>query len=168
METQGDPFLAIDDGAKDRQVKHCLRQFEDVLRSPIGLPPKREIGHGIYLEPGVSLPNLGLYRRYVMDNEEIKNQILDLLEMGHIKPNDYPCILPVLLMPKKDDSQCMCIDYRAINKIMINNRYPLPHIDYLLEQLQGANFLSKIDLKSYYHQVRIKEEGTWKITFKTK
>eukprot|EP01018_Ginkgo_biloba_P001842 Gb_23790 [translate_table: standard] len=104
----------------------------------------------------------------MMENEEIRRQIYKLLEMEHIKPSASPCGSPVLLVPKKDGSWRLCIDYRAINKIMVKNRYPLPRIDDLLDQLQGASFFSKIDFKSGYHQVRIKEEDTWKTSFKMK
>jgi len=86
--------------------------------------------------------------------------------MEHINPYASPCGSPILLVPKKDGSWCMCINYKAIKKITVKNRYPLPRIDDLLDQLQGAKFFSKIDLKSGYHQVRIKEEDTWKIAFK--
>eukprot|EP01018_Ginkgo_biloba_P007047 Gb_40662 [translate_table: standard] len=166
--TQVDTVLAVHYEAKGRQVQHILRQYEDVFRSPVGLPPERAIAHGINLELGASLPNNGLYRRSVMENEEIKRQISELMEMGHIKPSASPCGSPVLLVPKKDGSWHLCVDYRAINKITMKNRYPLPRIDDLLDQLQGVNFFSKIDLKSGYHQVKIKEEDTWKTTFKTK
>jgi len=80
--------------------------------------------------------------------------------MGHIKPISSLCNSSILLVPKKDGSWCMCIDYRVIDKIMVKNRYLLPHIDDLLDQLQGAKLFSKMDLKSVYHQVRIKEEDT--------
>jgi len=101
-----------------------------------------------------------------MENEEIKWKISELLEMGHIKLSDSPCDSLVLFMPKKDGSWRMYIDYRTINKITIKNRYLLPRIHDLLDQLQGAKFFSKIDLNSGYHQVRIKKEDTWKTTFK--
>eukprot|EP01018_Ginkgo_biloba_P027689 Gb_16069 [translate_table: standard] len=133
--TQEDTVSAIHDEAKGRKVQHILRQYEDVFRSPMGLPPERAIAHGIDLEPGVSLPNSGLYRRSVMENEEIRRQISELMEMGHIKPNASPCGSPVLLVPNKDGSWHLCIDYRAINKITVKNIYPLPHIDDLLDQL---------------------------------
>eukprot|EP01018_Ginkgo_biloba_P040760 Gb_16691 [translate_table: standard] len=97
----------------------------------MGLPLERAIAHGINLEPGASLPKL--YRRSVMENEEIRRQLFELLEMGHLKPSASPCGSPVLLVPKKDGSWCLCVDYRAINKITVKNRYPLPHIDDLLD-----------------------------------
>eukprot|EP01018_Ginkgo_biloba_P014409 Gb_30262 [translate_table: standard] len=99
----------------------------------MGLPPKRAIAHGIDLEPGASLPNSGLYRRSMMENEEIRRQISELMEMGHIKPSASPCGSPVLLVPKKDGSWRLCVDYGALNKITVKNRYPLPHIDDLLD-----------------------------------
>eukprot|EP01018_Ginkgo_biloba_P033690 Gb_34061 [translate_table: standard] len=101
----------------------------------MGLPPERAIAHGIDLELGASLPNSGLYHRSVMENEEIRRQISELMEMGHIKPSASPFGSPVLLVPKKDGSWCLCIDYRAINKITVKKRYPLPCIDDLLDQL---------------------------------
>ena len=135
METKADSGSAIMDGAMDRQVKHLLHDFEDMFRSPMGLPPERAIAHGIDLEPRASLPNSGLYRRSMMENEEIRRKIFELLEMGHIKPSASPCGSPVLLVPKKDGSWRLCVDYRAINKITVKNRYPLPRIDDLLDQL---------------------------------
>lgn len=102
--TQADTVSAIHDEAKGRQVQHILQQYEDVFRSPGGLPPERAIDHGIDLEPGDSFPNSGLYRRSVMENEEIRRQLSELMEMGHIKPSASPCGSPVLLVPKKDGS----------------------------------------------------------------
>lgn len=104
MEAQANPVSDIIDGAKDRQVKHLLRQFKNVFRSPVGLPPERVIAHGIDLEPGASLSNSRLYHKFMMENEEIKRKISKLLEMGHIKPSASPCGLPILLVPKKDGS----------------------------------------------------------------
>lgn len=121
LETKADSGSASVDAAMDRHVKHLLHGFEDVFRSPVGLPPERAIAHGIDLEPGASLPNSRLYHRSVMENEEIKRQISKLLEMGHIKPSASPCGSPVLLVPKKDGSWRMCIDYRVINKITVKN-----------------------------------------------
>ena len=99
------------------------------------LPLERAIAHGIDLDPGALLPNLGLYRRSVMENGKIKRKISELLEMEHINPSASPCGSPILLVPKKDGSWRMCIDYRAINIITVKNRYSLPRLDDLLDQL---------------------------------
>jgi len=99
----------------------------------VGLPPKIAISHRIDLEPRDSLLNSKLYHGSVMENEEIKRQISELLEMGHIKPSASPYDSLVLLVPNKDGSWRMCIDYRAIKKITVKNRYPLPHIDDLID-----------------------------------
>ena len=91
-----------------------------------------------------------------------------MVEDGLIQPSYSPCGSPVLLVPKKDGSWRLCIDYRALNKITVKNRYPLPRIDDLIDQLQGARYFTKIDLKSGYHQVRVKPEDVWKTAFKTR
>nr|ABD63133.1 hypothetical protein 19.t00005 [Asparagus officinalis] len=99
-----------------------------------------------------SLPNIGLYRTSVQESEEIKKQVQELLEMGVIVPSCSPCGSSVLLVLKKDGGWLMCMDYRALNKITIKDRYPLPRIDDLIDQLEGARFFTKLDLKSGYHQ----------------
>jgi hypothetical protein len=103
-----------------------------------------------------------------MENDEIRRQIQELLQKGHIRPNSCPCRSPIVLVQKKDETWRLCIDYRALNKITVRNRYPIPKIDDLLDQLKGKNLFSKIDLKSGYHQVPIEPTDVWKTTFKSK
>lgn len=142
--------------------------FKDVFQEIQGLPPRKPMEHDIQLVGDTPLPNLGLHCTSIVENEEIRKQIQELLEHGVIKPNCSPCGSPVLLVPKKDGGWRMCIDYRALNKITIKNRYPLPRINGLLDQLQGAHYFTKLDLKSSYHQIRVRDEDTWKTAFKTK
>lgn len=104
----------------------------------------------------------------IMENAEIKKQIKDLLDKGFISPSTLPCGLPIVLIPKKDGTWRMCVDFRALNKITVKNRYPLPRIDDLLDQLKDARYFTKLDLHSGYHQLRIEESDIWKTTFKTK
>jgi Reverse transcriptase (RNA-dependent DNA polymerase) len=103
-----------------------------------------------------------------LENAEIKKQVQELLEKGFIRPSTSPCGSPIVLVRKKDGSWRMCIDYRALNKITIKNRYPLPRIDGLLDQLKEAVYFSKLDLHSGYHQVRVAEQDAWNTAFKTK
>ena len=103
-----------------------------------------------------------------MENDEIKNQIQELLEKGYIIPNTSPCGSPIVLVQKKDETWQCCIDYRALNKIIVRNRYQIPRIDDLLDQHKGEKFFSKTDLKSSYHQVPIEPTNVWKTTFKSK
>ena len=101
-----------------------------------------------------------------MKNEEIKKQFKEFLEQGVIRPSTSPS--PIVIIPKKDGTWHMCVDYKALNKITIKNRYPLPRIDDLMDQLQQARLFTKLDLRSSYHQVQVKEEEVWKTTFKTR
>ena len=91
-----------------------------------------------------------------LELKELKVQLQDLLEKGFIRPNILPWGAPVLFVRKKDGTMRLCIDYRELNKITINNKYPLPRVDDLFDQLQGAQVFSKIDLRSGYHQLKVK------------
>ncbi|GJR27664.1 hypothetical protein Tco_1103896 [Tanacetum coccineum] len=115
-----------------------------------------------------NLPNIGMYRNSVLENDEIKRQVEELIRVGVIKPSSSPCGSPVILVPKKDGGWRMCIGYRALNKITIKNRYPIPRIDDLLDQLKHGVVFSKLDLRSGYHQVRVRENDTCKTAFKTR
>jgi len=99
---------------------------------------------------------------------ELKKQLIELLEKGFIRPSSSPWGAPVLFVKKKDGSMKLCIDYRQLNQVTIKNKYPLPRIDDLLDQLQGANWFSKIDLRSGYHQVRIRDGDISKTAFRTR
>ena len=99
---------------------------------------------------------------------ELKKQIDELLEKGYIRPSTSPWAAPVLFVENKDDTKRMCIDYRALNEVTIKNKYPLPRIEDLFDQLRGASVFSKIDLRSGYHQLRIWPVDMPKTTFITK
>src|SRR5713226_9544749 len=99
---------------------------------------------------------------------EIKKHVQDLLDQGVIRPSSSPCGSPIVLVMKKDGTWRMCVDYRALNKITIKNRYLLPRIDDLLDQLKDVVFFTKLDLCSCYHQIRIAKSDVWKTAFKTK
>ena len=104
-----------------------------MFQEPTSLPPKREIQHEIQLHQDCPLPNIGMYHMSIMENAEIKRKIKDLLDKGFIRPITSPCGSPIVLIPKKDGTWHMCVDFKALNKITVKNRYPLPRIDYLLD-----------------------------------
>ena len=111
---------------------------------------------------------MGTYRLSAVEMEEIKKQVQDLLDHGVIRPSSSPCGSLIVLVMKKYGTWRMCVDYQALNKIMIKNRYPLPHIDDLLDQLKDVVFFTMLDLHTGYHQIRIVESDVWKKDFKTK
>ena len=100
--------------------------------------------------------------------DELKKQLADLTEKGYIQPSVSPFGAPVLFVPKKDGGIRMCVDYRALNRVTIHNRYPLPRIDELLDQLRGAKLFTKIDLCSGYHQIRVHPNDVHKTEFRTR
>ena len=152
------------------QVKNVLQDYEDVFPEelPKGLPPLRGIEHQIDLIPGAVIPNRPAYRANPEETKELQRQVEELLDKGHVRESLSPCAVPVILVPKKEGTWRMCTDYRAVNKITIKYRHPIPRLDDMLEDLHGAKLFSKIDLKSGYHHIRIKDGDEWKTAFKTK
>ncbi|GJW77951.1 putative reverse transcriptase domain-containing protein [Tanacetum coccineum] len=146
-----------------------VREFVDVFPDELpGLPPAREIEFGIELIPGAEPISKAPYRMAPVELKELKEQLQEMLENGFIRPSVSPWGAPVLFVKKKDGSMRLCIDYRELNRITIRNRYPLPRIDDLFDQLQGAKYFSKIDLRSGYHQLRVREQDISKTAFRTR
>ncbi|GJS28235.1 putative reverse transcriptase domain-containing protein [Tanacetum coccineum] len=133
-----------------------------------GLPPSREVEFCIELIPGAVPVAKSPYRLAPTEMQELSNQLKELQEKGFIRPSSSPWGAPVLFVKKKDGSFRMCIDYRELNKLTVKNRYPLPRIDDLFDQLQGLRYFSKIDLRSGYHQLRVREEDIPKTAFRTR
>ncbi|GJU07571.1 putative reverse transcriptase domain-containing protein [Tanacetum coccineum] len=133
-----------------------------------GLPPPRQVEFRIDLVPGAAPVARAPYRLAPSEMRELSVQLQELLEKGFIRPSSSPWGAPVLFVKKKDGSFRMCIDYRELNKLTVKNRYPLSRIDDLFDQLQGSSVYSKIDLRSGYHQLRIKEEDIPITAFRTR
>jgi hypothetical protein len=130
--------------------------------------PDRDIEFSIELLPGTAPISKRAYRMDVKDLIELKKQIEELLEKGFIRPSLSPWGAPVLFVNKKDGSRRMCVDYRSLNEVTIKNKYPLPRIEDLFDQIRGAKIFSKIDLRSGYHQLKIRTEDIPKIAFTTR
>jgi hypothetical protein len=147
--------------SKDQQqyhteIKNLLGRHQQVFEAiPPGRPPDRGFEHTIELEEGAKPMITPPYRHPRRFKDEIEKAIKELLAMGHIRPSSSPFASSVVLVLKKDGTMRMCIDYRALNKKTIKNRYPIPRIDELMDELHGAVFFSKIDLRSGYHQISI-------------
>ncbi|KAI3707648.1 hypothetical protein L6452_26275 [Arctium lappa] len=146
-----------------------VREFSDVFPDNLpGLPPDRQVEFKIDLTPGAAPIARAPYRLASSKMKEMMSQLQDLLEKGFVRPSSSPWGAPVLFVKKKDGTMRMCIDYRELNKVTVKNKYPLPRIDDLFDQLQGASYFSKIDLRSGYHQVKVKEEDIPKTAFRTR
>jgi hypothetical protein len=134
-----------------------VRDFPDVFPEELpGMPPEREVEFVIDLLPGTAPISKMPYRMSVEELKELKQQLTKLQEAGYIRPSSSPWGAPILFVQKKDGSQQMCVDYRSLNNVTIKNKYLLPRIDDLFDQMRGARVFSKIDLRSGYHQMKIR------------
>jgi len=160
----------LENQIQNKDLKKILKDFQDVFPKdlPSGLPPKRDIDHKIKIIPGSEPPSKPTYRLSQPEADELKKQLADYTEKGFIQPSESLYGAPVIFVKKKDGSLRLCIDYRALNKMMIRNKYPLPRIDDLLDQVNDAKYFTKLDLKSGYHQIRIAEDDVHKTAFQTR
>jgi hypothetical protein len=143
-------------------------EFPDIFPEDLpGLTPERDVEFVIELKPSTTPISRRSYRMPPNELAELKTQLQDLLEKGFIRPSSLPWGCPAIFVKKKDQTLGMCVDYRPLNEVTIKNKYPLPRIDILFDQLTGAR-VSKIDLRSGYHQIRIRPEDIPKTAFTTR
>ncbi|GKE61599.1 putative reverse transcriptase domain-containing protein [Tanacetum coccineum] len=162
---------AIEQELKEKRLEDVpvIRDFPEVFPDELpGLPPPRQVEFRIDLIPGAAPVACAPYRLAPSEMKELSKQLQELSEKDFIRPSSSPWGAPVLFVKKKDGSFRMCIDYRELNKLTIKNRYPLSRIDDLFDQLQGSSVYSKIDLRSGYHQLRIREEDIPITAFRTR
>ena len=146
-----------------------VRHFPDVFPEDLpGLSPDREVEFTINLLLGKNPISLTPYFMAPAELRELKTQLQELIDKGFIQPSTSPWGAPVLFVRKKDETLRLCIDYRQLNRVTIKNRYPLPRIDDLFDQLKGACVFSKIDLRLGYYQLKIRSDNVPKTTFKTR
>ncbi|GKB91985.1 putative reverse transcriptase domain-containing protein [Tanacetum coccineum] len=152
-----------------REEIPVVKEFSEVFPEDLpGLPPVRQVEFQIDLIPGATPVARAPYRLAPSEMQELSNQLQELADRGFIRPSTSPWGAPVLFVKKKDGSFRMCIDYRELNKLTVKNCYPLPRIDDLFDQLQGSSVYSKIDLRSGYHQLRVRDEDIPKTAFRTR
>ncbi|GJV77700.1 putative reverse transcriptase domain-containing protein [Tanacetum coccineum] len=160
-----------EDKSKEKRLDDVpiVQDFPEVFPEDLpGIPPTRQVEFQIDLIPGAAPVARVPYRLAPSEMKELSDQLKELSDKGFIRPSSSPWGAPVLFVKKKDGSFRMCIDYRELNKLTVKNRYPLPRIDDLFDQLQGSSIYSKIDLRSGYHQLRVREEDIPKTAFRTR
>ena len=144
-------------------------EFPDVFLEELpGLPPDRDVEFTIEVMSGTTPVSMQPYRMAPMELKELKVQLQDLLEKGVIRPSVSPWGAPMLFVKKKDGTLRLCVDYRQLNKVTVKNKYPLPHIDDLFDQLKDAGVFSKIDLRLGYYQMGVKDTSIPKTAFRTR
>jgi len=145
-------------------LQNVVDNHSKVFETPKGLPTIHDHDHAIHLIPGSVPPNIKPYRYTYAQKSEIECMVAKMLEVGIIQPSQSSFSAPVVLVHKKDGSWCMCPDYRELNKLIINDKFPIPAID----KLHGAIYFTKLDLHSGYHQIIMKTENIPETTFRTR
>jgi hypothetical protein len=159
----------VEDDKPNLEDHPILREYKDVFpKEVLGLPLRRDIDFSIELSPRAVSVSRTPYRMSTLDLVELKIHLKEMMDKGYIQPSVSPWGTPTLFVKKKDGTLRLCIDYRQLNNTTIKNKYPLPIINDLFDQLRGASIFSKIDLRSRYHQVRIKDEDIHKTAFRTR
>lgn len=143
-----------------------LEEFSDVLEEPKSLPPPRTFDHRIRLTDERTVVNVAPYRYAHYQKNEIEKQVEELLKLGFIRPSTSPFSSPVLLVRKKDGNWRFCTDYRRLNDTTIKDRFPIPTMDDMLDELYGAEYFSKLDLRVGYHHIRMHPDDVHKTAFR--
>eukprot|EP00253_Pinus_taeda_P032615 PITA_32615 len=148
-------------------LQKVLNNHSKAFETPKGLPTIHDHDHAIHLIPGSVPPNIRPYRYPYAQKSEIERMVVEMLEVGIIQLNQSSFSALVVLVHKKDGSWRMCLDYRELNKLTIKDKFPIPAIDELLDELHGSIYFTKLDLRSGYHQIRMKTEDIPKTKFRT-
>lgn len=151
----------------DSELQQLLQEFQDVFEEPKNLPPPRAYDHHIPLIPGAVPVNSKPYRYSPLHKNEIEKQVQELLQSGLITTSVSPFASPVLLVQKKDGSWRFCVDYRRLNSLTIKNRFPMPLVEEILDELAGTKYFTSLDMRAGYHQIRMGEMDEYKTAFKT-
>lgn len=149
------------------EISQLLQDFQSVFEPPAGYPPSRDCEHDIPLLPGATPVSVHPCRYPLAVKDEIERQITEMLSSGIIQHNQSPFSSSVLLVKKKDGTFWFCVDFRQLNAITVKKRYPVPVIEELLDELDGASWLSSLDLAAGYHQIRLKLGEEVKTAFQT-
>ena len=153
----------------DLDLPPVVCEYVDVFPDELpGLPPHRDVDFGLELHPGTLPISMTPHRMAPVELQELRVHLQELLDKGFIRPSTSPWDAPVLFAKKKDKTLRLFIDYRQLNRVTIKNQYPLPRIDDLFDKLRGARVYSKIDLRTGYHQLRVRDTDIPKTAFRTR